>query len=244
MLYYQTFGLPIWVSEFACQVCSVNLNFNDLLQLTPLSACRTLLVVFSVQNLKFGTSWPKLRPGWTSNHTFMRILRSVCDDDPACCSTAQNPLLRFFSVGLLLDMHGVNPLNQLMKNDGSPTDLGYFYINAWRILPKSTRDIYRAACFALYFEEALQPLQMDFEGIYHISRNIFKRPSRLFLLGEYPISTGHPPRFIRSWIYHCYSCFVFTHHVFESVCIIIYCKNCKMFPLQVYRWGETAATLP
>jgi len=36
----------------------------------------------------------------------------------------------YFAFGLMHDMRGVNPLNQLMKGDGSPTDLGYFYINA------------------------------------------------------------------------------------------------------------------
>ena len=32
------------------------------------------------------------------------------------------------SSGLLHYMWGVNPLNQLMKPDGTPTDLGYYYI--------------------------------------------------------------------------------------------------------------------
>jgi len=38
--------------------------------------------------------------------------------------------LRLCHSGLMHYMHGVNPMNQLMKGDGSPTDLGYFYIDA------------------------------------------------------------------------------------------------------------------
>ncbi|KAF8076205.1 glycosyl hydrolase catalytic core-domain-containing protein [Lyophyllum atratum] len=38
-------------------------------------------------------------------------------------------LKHYFAFGAMYDMGNVNPLNQLLGNDGRPTDLGYMYIN-------------------------------------------------------------------------------------------------------------------
>jgi len=84
---YQTFGLPIWVTEFACQ------SFSGGPQ------CSRSQVWY-----------------------FMAEVTAWMDEQPY--------VYAYFAFGLMHDMRGVNPLNQLMKADGSPTDLGYFYINA------------------------------------------------------------------------------------------------------------------
>ena len=39
----------------------------------------------------------------------------------------------YFAFGAMHDLQGVNTLDSLMKSDGSPTDLGYTYINnSWQ----------------------------------------------------------------------------------------------------------------
>lgn len=43
---------------------------------------------------------------------------------------AQDWIMSYYGFGAMREMQGVNPDNQLMKQDGTPTSLGYTYINA------------------------------------------------------------------------------------------------------------------
>jgi hypothetical protein len=85
--WYNTFGLPIWVTEFACQ------NYNGGPQCTQDQVNNFMSTV---------TSWMNSTP-WVE---------------------------AYFAFGVMLDMQGVNPDDQLMSPDGTPTQLGYMYINS------------------------------------------------------------------------------------------------------------------
>ncbi|KAF9469066.1 glycosyl hydrolase catalytic core-domain-containing protein [Collybia nuda] len=77
--FHNTFGLPIWVTEFACQ-CTRDEVFT---------------FMKTVKDFMNNTSW----------------------------------VAHYFAFGVMHDMVGVNPANQLMASNGFPTDLGYLYIN-------------------------------------------------------------------------------------------------------------------
>jgi len=84
--FHDTFGLPIWPTEFACQ------NFSGGAQCTQ---DQVFNFMKTVKDFMDGTSW----------------------------------VPHYFAFGVMHDMVGVNPFNQLMAPNGQPTDLGWLYIN-------------------------------------------------------------------------------------------------------------------
>jgi len=84
-LWHDTFGLPIWVTEFACQ------NFNNGPQCTQQYINEFMGTVTNYMD----------HADWVAN---------------------------YFAFGMMTDLQGVNPDNQLMGFNGQPTPLGWEYL--------------------------------------------------------------------------------------------------------------------
>lgn len=120
--FHNTFNMDIWVTEYACEVRHSMFVF-----------ILVLLTVHLLQNFSGGAqctedgvwSFMETTKTWMEETDWIAAYFAFGEILSVVCLLHQSNFLK----GVMIDMSGVNDLDRLMADDGTPTDLGYYYIN-------------------------------------------------------------------------------------------------------------------